>query len=181
MSEAIENTSLAVLSAPLAYKDRRAISQAWYSALHVHTKDERKFVNTPGSPYISPERAPRTALAQIGEGNGPMRAGASSKRARAQTHLPANTERRALRSSLARKIEQAFRSPESPTHTATFALQGTDGRVHITLRSEGSRIRLIAVCAPKAREIVGVALAQARYALASNGVGLDATLELAAS
>ncbi len=181
MSEAIEKAQLTVLCVPLAGVDRRALSQAWYSALHMHTTEEGRSRKTCGVGRASPERLTIIAGSEHNQPRFPCADASPRKTARAQTTPMAPCERRTVRSPLARKIREAFFSGQCHTHTATFALQGGNGRVHMVLRIEGREIRLIAVCAPKARELVRTALAQARYALASTGLRLHASLELAAS
>ena len=79
-------------------------------------------------------------------------------------------ERRLLRSPLARKIERAFLHPAQRCERATFTLDGTAARVHVTLQGSGTDLRLVAICPAAVRARVARALEEARYALAVRGV-----------
>ncbi len=168
---------VSILSAPVAAADRRALSQAWYSALY------RSSANVPERPQISPTaalQAPRSRAAQptTQKPHAGKLAAALPRSAEPPRRSDAfvSPERRAARSSLARKIEAAFLRPGAAPRTATFSL-GEEGRVRISLRMDGSAVRLIAVCAPSVRAKVAQALAQARYAMALRGITLSSDLE----
>src|SRR5205807_4869332 len=83
-------------------------------------------------------------------------------------------ERRAPRLQLARKIARFVRQPQRKKSGATFTIDGERGRVRVLVRSDGSRLRLIALCAESMKTTVAAALAQARYALASRGANVTA-------
>lgn len=168
--------AFSVLSTPVALCDRRALSEAWYSALHMHKGH--------ASDDASPARAAhgRTSVAQahvpgaaaFGKAapvplNMAVRAGA----ALALPGVPAN-DRRVLRTKLAEKIEQTFLRPKTPPKHASFALEGARGRVQILLQQRGSHTQIVALCPPAAREIVARALSQARYALSLRGLSVQA-------
>ncbi len=182
MNKTVRNPPFAVVCAPLVHADRRALSQAWYSALHLQTKEQRdpqkvrqalNFCDLHSNVRVRADQRPegwaRTSIAS------------SRTSAKAQIRQTVGCERRASRSTLARKIERLLVAPHTGSHSATLALDGNHGRVHIVVRAQGSQVRIIAVCAPKARQMVHAALAQARYALARTGVALDATLQSVAS
>jgi hypothetical protein len=82
----------------------------------------------------------------------------------------AECERRAPKTGLAQRIERrlALRPPRGAT--ASFAVAGAGGRVHLVVRRDGARTCVVAVCAPPLRERVERALAHARFALAGGGV-----------
>ncbi|MBC5829067.1 MAG: hypothetical protein GIW98_02610 [Candidatus Eremiobacteraeota bacterium] len=182
MNKAVQNSPFAVLCAPFVHADRRALSQAWYSALHLQTKEQRdpRKVSQVRNPCDLHSNV-RVRIEQRSEGWARTSAASSRIIAKAQIRQTAGCERRASRSTLARKIERLLVAPQTGSHSATLALDGDHGRVHIVVRAQGSQVRIIAVCAPKARQIVQAALMQARYALARTGVALDATLQSAAS
>jgi len=162
-----------ILTAPLAAIDRRALSQAWYSALHVarqqaapaaralHAQPARAGAGDVRSvPERPHRRAPDTPVRANGAANA-SRSGASAG------------ERRAPRSRLARRIEHTFLDPVRRTARATFTLDGTQARVHVALQATTAGLRLIAVCPAPARDGVVKALDQARYALAARGIALS--------
>jgi len=165
---------VSVLAAPLAAMDRRALSQAWYSALHLAR------AQTPGA-----ELARGTVVTQ-GE------AGKSLHPARQATpHVPpakrspaifarrpaasatgGAADRRAVRVQLARDIVRTFSNPHIRTQSASF-LVSAGARVHVVLQTRGERVTLIAICPPRTRETVARALAQARFVLASRGIAVE--------
>jgi hypothetical protein len=165
-----------ILTAPIAAIDRRALSQAWYSALHVQARAVTPDVAGRPAPRTGPRspavelRGHRSEAASRPQGSGPAVAG--TKR---ETPTAAGApERRAPRSALARRIESAFLNPRTTPDRATFSVGDSGGsRVHVTLQSVGGRVRLVALCLPSARERVARALEQARYALAARGVVLE--------
>lgn len=169
-----EHLELSVLTAPIASLDRRALSQAWYSAL---------YGNGSKAPVEAAPAANATAHAGIVRVQ-PQPHATTAKRATFPVP-PDKTqhrdgvrggdiERRAPRSALARKIERTFLHPRAATSKATFSLDASHGRVQVLLRKSGTRMKLIAICAPRATREVATALAQVRYALAARGIALEA-------
>lgn len=167
-----QELNVCVVAAPLAAIDRRALSQAWYSALHCAS----------GTNSPVPERRPKNA--RTGHTfSGAQRARRDGRCASAPLHprvvraknaqvrdgcFGTGGDRRARRSALARRIERRFLDPRSISQRATFASGGK--RVHVVVQASAGRVRLVAVCPPGIREAVARALAQARFALASRGV-----------
>lgn len=167
-----EHLQFSVLTTPIASVDRRALSQAWYSALYGDASLAQS--NAPSAremPEVRSARKPRkTSSPEIQ----PQAFSGSP----AKAHSPAivrggGAERRAARSGLARKIERTFLHPRATTRKASFSVDSTHGRVQVLLQSRDSAVRLVAICPPKAAREVAGALAQARYALASRGIHLD--------
>jgi len=167
-----QELNVCVLTAPLAAIDRRALSQAWYSALHCHSGTSSDSVPTP--------KGKRLALAS----NGGATPAAQRERQRAEfineghkkvakdrkrwSVAVAGNDRRARRSPLAQRIERKCLDPGFGLRRATFSSGGK--RVHVMVQASQGRVRLVAVCAPSLRKKVAQALAQARFALASRGV-----------
>jgi hypothetical protein len=165
---------ISVLSAPLAAIDRRSLSQAWYSALHL-ARD--------GSP--SKRAATRPAAAKPIPVSAPASLAGSSRRAAADAPASVKTsqrvqaraggalERRVPRLPLARRIERALFERTSSAARTTFAIGEGAGRVVVVLHVTGDRVRLVALCSPALRRTVARALDQARFALAARGIALD--------
>lgn len=171
-----EHLGFDVLSAPVNAADRRALSEAWYSALYAtrnapQVPPSRRCVkqtvasppsaivwrspeNAQARPWPATARRPLNGALRLAEANGP----------------------RTPRGPLARSIERAlFRSAQTPRR-ASFTLGGGDGRVHIVVQTSGSHVRLIAFCAPKARTRVVCALAQIRWDLSGQGFEVHASI-----
>ncbi|HEY5425496.1 MAG TPA: hypothetical protein VIJ77_03005 [Candidatus Tumulicola sp.] len=166
-----------ILSAPLAAIDRRALSQAWYSALHLARRETAPAPpsNRAAKPAIAPAGPIQTggvAGRQFTAAAAPAPLHAVSTRARnAGAH--GGADRRAPRSPLARKIERTFFGPRAGVERSTFSIGEDAARVHVMLQNRGERLRLVAICAPAHKAAVARALAQVRFALASRGIALD--------
>lgn len=174
-----EHLGLSVLSAPVASYDRRALSQAWYSALYgAHERPQ-----SAGAAQISNATPPRPKRAQGAEtplGSSRRSTSPSLPSARAATRINANAiakgemlDRRSPRLALAKAIEKTFSSRSALPRKAAFTVDGQSGRVQILLRAGSGRIDLVAICAPRAAGQVAAALAQARYALSRSGIHLN--------
>jgi hypothetical protein len=168
-----------IITAPIAAIDRRALSQAWYSALHraggktVAAQPPRAAGRAQGETPIR-ARSPRTAESTTGTGRPDATRRANAAPIRAGEPM---IDRRAPRSSLSRCIERRFLDPRANVRRATFELGAGGARVHVVLQSRGASVRLVAFCAREQRDRVARALAQARFALARHGIALDATTE----
>ncbi len=171
-----EHLNLSVLSAPIASVDRRALSQAWYSALY----GDRNGSSGTGATLqkMQPQsatsvRKPQGRHKDAAHGRSPALPTAT-RRTKASAHWTCDADRRTRRSPLAEKIQRTFVRPHRPARRACFDLEGRHGRVQIVLQSHGSRLTLVALCAPAAAQEVARALAQVRYALAQRGIELHA-------
>lgn len=170
-----QTTGVAILATQLATTDRRALSQAWYSALHLA---ERSRVPNAGR---EPDRvrAQRGAAASATQqpacdrGAAPPLGAAAPRQERdtfRRAAAGAAAERRAPKTELARRIERRIARHVPHAAPASFAISAGDGRVHVFVRSDGAATRILAVCAPALRASVERALAQARFTLAARGV-----------
>lgn len=172
-----EPLQFSVLAAPVAAIDRRALSQAWYSALYRQAAPARDA--RPIAPSNSPRRGAGAPLLQPRASDNTRAIGQPScrvERSNNGARPAAGMERRQIRCALARKIERAMLRPQGAPKRATFRIRGVPGRVHVMLRGGARGMQLVAVCSRNARAQVGAALAQARYALAARGISVDAQL-----
>lgn len=168
-----QHAGFTVLSTPVALCDRRALSQAWYSALHLHKCGDA--TSGHGRKTAVQGRAQRGSHLQTPASGNPKAQLAVAQwggSALALTGAPA-IERRMLRSKLAQKIERVFTAAKTPPKHASFSLEGARGRVQILLQQHGSYTQIIALCPPAARDIVAQALVQARYALSLRGIAIQ--------
>ncbi len=165
---------VAVVATQLADTDRRALSQAWYSALHLA---ERPPAGRPDSLPAPPltSNGPRCARGpneasqrRSTDSGGHARDAARTASSRCGGSIAA--ERRIPKTELARRIEHRLTRRSPSGAAASFAVRGAGGRVHLVVRSDGALTRVVAVCAPPLRERVERALAQARFVLAGRGV-----------
>jgi hypothetical protein len=167
-----QTTGVAVLATQLAQTDRRALSQAWYSALHLAGRSVG--VPPPDGTAVtqrSAHRGPSLARSAPNPAEHARCGGQRLSRAAAPRATSAEApERRLARSELARRIERGLARRTPRSGAASFAIRAGGGRVHLVVRADGARTRVVAVCAPPLRERVERALAQARFALAGRGV-----------
>ncbi|MDQ2866220.1 MAG: hypothetical protein M3R51_08330 [Candidatus Eremiobacteraeota bacterium] len=170
-----QQLGFSVIGAPLAAIDRRALSQAWYSALHVSAS--RASAQAPSKPPATVQRnGGKSATVSHSSDERPRAADAPVARGKGKESRPvrgACSERRAVPSRLARKIEERFLDPRNRTSRATFTIEGSQSRVHVCLKVSGSRIALIALCASPVRAAVAKALQEARFSLARCGIELS--------
>jgi hypothetical protein len=165
---------VSILAAPLAAIDRRALSQAWYSALRL-ARDQRPAPRTRGRDSRCEQVRKRAGIEVVLPGRvcswAPARASLAGLESRPITcHDAAGrfADRRVPHSPLANRIENVLFDPRSQAKRASFTVGR--GRVHVFLQSKGDRVALVALCSPALRGIVARALAQARYALAARGI-----------
>ena len=171
-----QQVGFSILAAPLAAIDRRSLSQAWYSALHLARAGEAQPVAARGRNDVAMSEQVAGRAADSHERAGRFKA-QSLARVRAQgprsTSIAA-PERRATRSALARRIERTFLHPVARPQRATFTVEGTCARVHVALQTTPAGVRIVAVCPPAVAARVARALDEARYALAARGIALRA-------
>jgi hypothetical protein len=169
--------SVAVVAARLPNIDRRVLSQAWYSALHLTQAQPGAAAARPTSPAPpAAVAAPRNARLGL-----PVRVAAPAPVRgviclQVRPVAPACAERRAPVTELSRRIEAVLvrHVANAPVRPATLALKAGDGRVQLLVRNDGSATRVVALCAPHLRERVDRALAHARFALAATGTRIEA-------
>ncbi len=166
---------VSIVAAPLEAIDRRALSQAWYSALHLAVP-AREIRDKPGGQRrsTSPVAAYRAAAPGCRKGTKPYLYSKCAVRVirRVPFAGEAPMVRPTSQSRLAARIARAFAAASMPKR-ATFSLGRGNARVHVVLQTTPTRTMLVALCRPELRADVGQALAQARAALAARGIALD--------
>ncbi|MGA7355751.1 MAG: hypothetical protein WA431_10490 [Candidatus Cybelea sp.] len=172
-----EQLEVSILAAPLAAIDRRALSQAWYTALQ-HAPRSRTTPATVRAPVGAPAllRA-RDGVAVTSGGRAPSRLvrllnGKSARGTFGGDGIGTHVRCR-LRSQLAQRIERAFSDSRGGLRRATFSLGRGNVRVHVILQTKGEKTVLLALCPPEVRTIVARALTEVRFALAARGIGLE--------
>jgi len=164
---------VAVVTTTLAQTDRRALSQAWYSALHLAERAQPH-----GGARIANTNAPRRALpGAIHTGDVVPRAFAAVVRSVPRSAAPTArsagiaAERRRPTGVLARRIARiAARRAAAPERAQTATVTVRGARVHVIVRTHGGATRIVALCPAPLEARVAQALAQARFALAARGV-----------
>jgi hypothetical protein len=169
---------VSVVAAPLAAIDPRALSQAWYSALHLARErteqlpQSRAAAREPQRVSVVPaktevaSREPRDAMQ-------PCRARAGSA-IRGVTSEP--LARRA-RGTFTRRIAFALARRSGPPARAAFVVVDGSKRALIVLQTRGATTHVVAICAPAHRQAVAFALSQVRAALAARGIAFQSRIE----
>jgi hypothetical protein len=167
---------VAVIATQLAQTDRRALSEAWYSALHL----------TRGAAPV-PSRATHVAPASYAHapaerGTAPRIAGRLAPvppvphtQRRASVRVVPASERRRPVTETARRIERAVATLATmPSVPAAHTVDVAGGRVRLLVHSDGRTTRIVALCSRPLRAQVERALASARFALAGAGLAVGA-------
>jgi len=173
-----EHFGFDMLSAPVLTVDRRALSQAWYSALYATRNaaqaPRRRTVANRSTPPGSSPGAP--ASGDLGNGAASRIPTLARYSGESFTIGTEAMERRAPRSPLARSIERVLARSSHLPRRASFTLGGSDGRVHVVIQAIGANVRVIAFCTPRARARVAAALRHVRCDLVFRGFDVHATL-----
>ena len=169
-------TGVAVIATDIAQTDRRALSEAWYSALHL--ADSAIAAPSPcaaaKSSFATTVTArPRyeSAKALSARAEGPQ----ARSRGTAAITPSATIDRRQPATESSRRIERAVatlsaRRPVPAAHT----IDVDGGRVRLLVHTDGRRTRILAVCNSPQRDVVERALASARFTLAGAGLAVGA-------
>jgi hypothetical protein len=170
--------ALSVIPARLPYLDRRALSEAWYAALHRTGTQRRELSARRGTvaerPFAAHVRVARRAATAAAN----RRAPAALRASLAALQRPALAAGDAVR---ARTVEPrvARRAPAGgaapPLHAQiTLTLDGA--RVRIIARRDGARTQVIALCSAAHLETVRRALGMLECALRARGERLEAAI-----
>jgi hypothetical protein len=177
-----QQLEVSIIAAPLAAIDRRALSQAWYSALRLAsgsrpTAARASSQRRAGTEVAAhPKSAPSPARFASGRTR-PPRAAATTSTVICGHEAAADLRLRAVRCALAARIERAFADPSAHPKRATFSVGEGCARVYVVLQTHGASTTLLAICTPEMQAIVARALAQARFALAARGFGVEPPLK----
>jgi len=177
--------SIAVIKAQLPYIDRRALSQAWFSAFHlatgasataeVHlTAAQAAAAEAPQAPPLAQRRHLPTTQA-LAPGGRPAYARRSTDVC-APEAAEAPTRRRGRP---APQLAAAERSAplQASIVQATFTLAVDDARVAIHVRHEEGKLRVIALCSARHVDIVQRALAKTALAMRARGTAIDTLVQ----
>lgn len=166
---------LSVVTADLLCTDRRALSQAWFSALRLAGHEPSSHPVSGPAHWISSssnvvcERAHESAdISPSDHARAQTRLRSSGSASLDVHELPKNAtlplELRAtsrLHSTSADKLARALAHASAPKTTSAQTVSLADGRVHLIVRSDGQRTRIVAVCSTALRTTVERALALA--------------------
>ncbi|MBC5811045.1 MAG: hypothetical protein GIW95_09395 [Candidatus Eremiobacteraeota bacterium] len=170
-----QHSGLAVVRARLPYVDRRSLSQAWFSSLHLAgaAPQSRQTRRSPSADAREP--ASQRAAARRG----------AALHAPADRCAPAGVRGRAAGTQLEESHALARRSPRARTLVrlpasaparATFSIKLGTARIHVAMRRSGSTLHVVTLCSARHLEAVKAALERLAHELAAQGSLLQASV-----
>jgi hypothetical protein len=183
VTDTTANRSIAVLRTRLPYTDRRSLSQAWFSALHL-----AQIVPARGLPARRASDPSFRAPGARAEGRGaaerapslPAAARATKLRSDAREGVAPARVREAR--SPAKDKAVAFQEARSYPPFSTSLTVGSGGaRIKLLLRREGPTLHVIALCTPDSVDLVRRALACADTYLRRSGESVSASVRTLAA
>ncbi len=183
MTEKTASNPLTVIATRLPYIDRRSLSQAWFSALHIasdgpiaaNVSDRRGLAAT--AIATSPKATATSARAL--DASAPPRARAASRATGAAGAEIAT--RRALDARVAAAARASFaRARSYPPFASTLTLDVANERVQLVLRRDGATLHVVAICRSEIAETVRRALAAADLHLRVRGESVRSSVEITA-
>lgn len=172
-----EQLRVSVVAAPLAAIDPRALSQAWYSALHLARTTPDRSTKTQSNRAPSANVMRSSAGAAIREVRQTGVAASSRSYVAAQSIGSNDVRSDRTPSRMARRIERALARPQCPPCRTAFVVGEGAARALILLQSRGDKTYLVAMCAPERRETIARALAQVRASLAARGFAFESRVQ----
>jgi len=176
----IAQRSIAVVKMRLPYTDRRSLSQAWFSSLHL--AEDRSSLSCGGQERKAPAVQACAAVARRGGPMAPVGGGASKARGSdaAVRHASmggSEVTQRRYRTQSRIPLPASFAGARSYPPFATSLTVGLDGaRVQLVLRRQADTLHVVALCAPGKVDLVRRALACARAHLRARGEVLHAAV-----
>ncbi len=160
-------SGVAVVATQLAQTDRRALSQAWYSALHLARAENAPRVGTRAATPVTPTAPLARSVPPSAPAPHAIAARSPERAVRAHRTTSPMVERRGAPTDAMRRVERAVTAiarAARPRPSRTIAIDG--GRVTLIVRVEPGATRIVALCREPLRPTVERALARARFALA---------------
>jgi pyruvate/2-oxoglutarate dehydrogenase complex dihydrolipoamide acyltransferase (E2) component len=166
----MQTAGVTILSTELTHTDRRALSEAWYRTLHLAAPAPRGAVAQLAGASERAAGRGRPASPVLPAAAAPKGAPAVTVRLMRDPRTPDERERRVAATPLARRLARAVAVGARRPRSSVCTIRDGGGRIVVLVRNDGTRTRVVAVCAPHLRERVERALAHARFALAAAGM-----------
>ncbi len=169
-------SALAVLRTRLPYVDRRSLSEAWFSALHLAASGPVAGGSAGGN-AVARETAPRSAPVLPGGRDLPGHTvNAVAPRATPEARPTPSPSREPGRPFERRSEPKAVVRAEPPVpkrfvRAGSLTLGAGRSRVQLVLRREGAVLHVVALCRRDSVDLVGRALAGAGLHVRSYGAG----------
>jgi len=168
---------IAVITTRLPYIDRRSLSQAWFSALHLASDGPVAAAPKPRATDRAPDPGAHHSASSPAAAPDAARAAHSrvSIAARGERCIADPPARSGVRSTAKSRAAEPRSAGTMPFRTSlTFGVHGE--RVALSLRREGGTLHVVAVCRPEIEGIVRRALACADLYLRVGGESVRASV-----
>ncbi|GAC1306832.1 MAG: hypothetical protein NVS2B3_02570 [Vulcanimicrobiaceae bacterium] len=180
------SSKIAVIATRMPYIDRRSLSQAWFSALHLASdgpvagRADRR-VATPGAEPTPRVPSPGERAGQPTRGSGAhARATSAARDANPVRATLEMTTRRASDARVAATARTAYERARSyPPFATTLTLDTNGERVQLVLRRQGATLHVVALCRPEVAETVRRALACADSHVRLRGEAIRSSVHVA--
>ncbi len=172
---------LAVIATRMPYIDRRSLSEAWFSALHlasdgppVAAARDRRNVTVAAAPSRHAQAEPEKAITTARTARQP--------RARTETASRPSAEiatRRTYDARVAAAARASYaRARSYPPFRTALTLDANGERVQLLLRREGAILHVVALCRPEIAATVRRALACADAHVRMRGEAIRSSVEI---
>ncbi len=173
---------IAVIASRLPYIDRRSLSEAWFSALHLasdaplasHVPERRTAAVASASGHVAPRRGtarpPASTHGQLLPNRAPR-----TRTLVGESFAPRDV-RRTARTGHAHVLARSY-----PAFRTSLTVGVAKERVQLLLRREGATLHVVALCRPEIAELVRRALACAGAHLRTRGETMRASVQTLAN
>lgn len=174
---------LTVIATRMPYIDRRSLSQAWFSTLHLASDGATR----PAAPErrgslpvtVAARRAPHeSAPAASPHRNAPRPRVPETTSSRVDAEI---ATRRTYDARMARAARATYERARSyPPFRTSLTLEAGGDRIHLLLRREGATLHVVALCRPEMAETVRRALACADVHVRMRGEAIASSVRVVA-
>jgi hypothetical protein len=183
VTDSVDQRPIAVVRTRLPYIDRRSLSQAWFSALHLAAETRPNAIparRAADAAYVPAAARLAVPLASAGVGErAPSRAGAPARSRPAESGDIASKRRRDT-PAVAKRTAAFERARSYPPFRTSLTVGVGGARIKLLLRRDGPTLHVIALCAPANVELVQRALACADAHLRRSGESVRASVRVRA-
>ena len=167
---------IVVIRTRLPYIDRRSLSQAWYSSLHLAAEEAATARPVPPRRAVQDPPTAQQPDRSCAQGAALRLPAPTAPHAEDARRAAAEPPERCRRKATPRAQPVVARSVRG--HSAAFTATLSRARVRIAMRHEGNRLQIVAVCSERHAETVRRALALAAVALQLRGTRVHSTVRV---
>ncbi|GAC1494179.1 MAG: hypothetical protein NVS1B2_10380 [Vulcanimicrobiaceae bacterium] len=182
MTEKPSAQSPSVVSTRFPYIDRRSLSQAWFSALHIASDGPLPTAERRGTQVATTARTSARAAATSLAMPAPRIERVSGRASAASVAGAEVATRRTLDARAAAAARAAYaRARSYPAFRSSLTLAVAGERVHLLIRRDGATLHVVAICRPAIADMVRRALAAADAHLRLRGETVRSSVDVRSS